>query len=109
MLWPPSGDGNGVPVLSELQHCNIEIQGHAEPLKSLKDSGTQISLIRQELIQGLETPCLGTILVKGVVGRPVEANLVTLHIKPSPDPPLVNIAPYIPIVLQLVICPWKRM
>ena len=36
--------------------------------------------------------------MKGVVGRPVEANLVTLHIKPSPDPPLVNIAPYIPIV-----------
>ena len=49
-----SGDDNGVPVLSELQHCNIEIQGHAEPLKSLKDSGAQISLIKQELIQRSE-------------------------------------------------------
>ena len=46
----------------------------------------------------METPCLGTILVKGVVGRPVEANLVTLHIRPSPDAPMVNITPYIPIV-----------
>ena len=25
----PGGDVNGVSVLSELQHCNIEIQGHA--------------------------------------------------------------------------------
>jgi len=95
-----SGDDNGVPVLSELQHCNIEIQWHSEPFKSLKDSGAQISLIKQELIQDLKNPCLGTILVKGVVGRPVEANLVTLQIRPSPDPPMVNIAPYIPIVFE---------
>jgi len=47
-----------VPVLSELQHCNIDIQGRSEPLKSQKDNGVQICLIKQKLIRDLDIPYL---------------------------------------------------
>ena len=47
-----------VPVLSELQHCNIDIQGRSESLKSQKDNGAQICLIKQKLIRDLDIPHL---------------------------------------------------
>ena len=90
-------DINELP-LSELQYCNISILGVEGPLVCLNDSGAEISMIRQEVIQHLDVPKLGTVAIKGVVGEAVEANVVSLNIKPIPEPECENIAPYLPVL-----------
>ena len=61
MLILPRAEHSIVPVLSELQHCNIDIQGRSEPLKSQKDNGAQICLIKQKLIRDLDIPTPGVV------------------------------------------------
>jgi len=64
-------------------------------VRSLKDSGTQISLIQKDLIKDVDAQVLGTVAIKGVMRQPAEAALVTLKIKPATSDDLENIAPYI--------------
>ena len=90
-------DINQLP-LSELQYSNISIRGVEGPLVCLNDSGAEISMIKQAVIQHLDVPKLGTIAIKGVVGEAVEANVVSLNIKPCPEQQCENIAPYIPVL-----------
>jgi len=61
----------------------------------LKDSGAQISLIQKDLIKDVDAQVLGTVMIKGVIGQPAEAALVTLKVKPATSDDLENIAPYI--------------
>ena len=91
---------NDAVHLSKLQYCDVTIEGMSEPVVALKDSGAQISLVKLDLISDLNLPELGTIAIKGVVGDSVDAALVQLKIKPSPDPQYENIAPYV-IKLQI--------
>jgi len=65
----------------------------------LKDSGAQISLIQRDLIKDVYAEVLGTVSIKGVIGQPAEAALVTLKIKPTTSDDLENIAPYIDLCL----------
>ena len=58
-------------------------------------SGAQISLIQRDLIKDVDAQVLGTVTIKGVIGQPAEAALVTLKIKPATSDDLENIAPYI--------------
>jgi len=58
----------------------------------LKDSRAQISLVKLDLISDLNLPKLDTLVIRGVVVDSVEAALVQLKIKPSPDPQYGNIA-----------------
>ena len=85
--------------LSELHYCDVTIEGMSEPVVALRDSGAQISLIKLDLISDRNLPKLGTIAIRGVVGDSVDAALVQLTIKPSPDPQYENIAPYINVML----------
>lgn len=86
------------PMLSQLQYCNLSLQGIEHPVVALKDNGAEISLIKENLVSQLNLPKLGTIVVRGVVGDPVQASLVTLNVRPCPDEGWENIAPHIPIV-----------
>ena len=43
----------------------------------------------------MDAQVLGTVTIKGVIGLPAEAALVTLKIKPASFDDLQNIAPYI--------------
>jgi len=43
----------------------------------------------------VDTQVLGTVTIKGVIGKPAEAALVTVKIKPATSDDLENIAPYI--------------
>jgi len=76
---------NDAVHLSELQYCDVTIKGMSEPVVALKDSGAQISLVKVDLISDLNLPKLGFIAIRGVIGDSVDAALVQLKIKPSPD------------------------
>jgi len=83
--------------LSELQYCNVLMKTKCgvKSVRCLKDIGAQISLIQEDLIKYVNAQVLGTVTIKGVIGQPAEATLVTLKIKPATSEDLENIAPYI--------------
>ena len=62
-------------------------------VRCLKDSGAQISLIQRDLIKDVDAQVLGgTVTIKGVIGQPAEAALVTLKIKPATSDNLENLS-----------------
>jgi len=66
--------------LSELWYCNVLMKtvcGGVKSVPCLKDSGAQISLIQKHLIKDVDAQVLGTVTIKGVIGQPAEAALVT--------------------------------
>ena len=69
--------------------CNAERRGTSgvtermKTVRCLKDSGAQTSLIQKDLIKDVDAQVLGTVTIKGVIGQPAEAALVTLKIKPT--------------------------
>jgi len=67
-------------------------------MKSPHRYGAEISIIRKDLITGVDAPVLGTVTIRGVIGQPAEATLVTLNIKPATSGNHENIAPYIDVV-----------
>ena len=83
--------------LSELQYCNVLMKTECgvKTVRYLKDSGAQISLIQRDLITDVDAQVLGTVTIKGVIGQPAEAALVTLKITRATSDDLENIAPYI--------------
>jgi len=61
----------------------------------------------------MDVPVLGTVTIRGVIGQPAEATLVTLKVKPTTSDNHENIAPYIDVVfaarditsdLQAILC-----
>ena len=64
-------------------------------VRYLKESGAQISLIQKDLIKDVDAQVLGTVTIKGVIGQPAEAALVTLKITRATSDDLENITPYI--------------
>ena len=61
----------------------------------------------------MDAPVLGTVTIRGVIGQPAEATLVTLKIKPTTSDNHENIAPHIDVVfaacditsdLQAILC-----
>jgi len=83
---------------SELQYITVECEGLTESITALRDLGAEVSLIKKDLIKGLDLPILGTISMRGIFGEPVVANLVSLKVKPCPGHGYENIAPYLNIV-----------
>jgi len=85
--------------LSPLQYVDIQVEGtHDCVTTALRDSGAEVSLIKQDLLKDLHPPVSGKIWIKGVVGEPVEATLVMLNIKLSPPSGYDNIAPLLPVM-----------
>jgi len=84
--------------LSELKYRDISFKELSEPIKCLEDSGAQISVIKEEFMDKLNLPVVGTISIKGIIGLPLVARLVKLNIKPYPGEGCENIAPYLSIV-----------
>ena len=86
------------PTLSKLQYCKVMLEGQEEPVVALKDSGAEISLIHQDLIKDRDVPTLGIINIRGVVGTPVQAKVVTVGLKPNSVVTCENIGPYLPVM-----------
>ena len=88
-----SGELSEWPTLSKLQYCEVMLEGQAELVVALKDSGAEISLIHQDLIKDRDVPTLGVINIRGVVGTPVQAKVVTVGLKPNSVVTCENIGP----------------
>jgi len=87
--------------LSKLHYCDVLMKITDEEVKfihCLEDSGAEISIIQKDLTKGVGAPVLGTVTIRGVIGQPAEATLVTLKIKPTTSDNHENIAPYIPYI-----------
>ena len=87
--------------LSKLEYMPVNVNGVDESLHALKDSGAEIGIIQPRLIQHLNLPFVGQITIRGIVGKPVDADLVMLEVKPCPDPGYRNIVPYIPMIFAV--------
>ena len=72
----------------------VKTECGAKTVRCLKDSRAQISLIQRDFIKDVDAQVLGAVRIKGVIGQPAEAALVTLKIKRATTEELENIAPY---------------
>jgi len=75
-----AGEASGVHI-SALTHFEISTDGKPEPVMALADSGSQIPVIRREIISQLKAPTLGQIKIQGIFNDPVTADLVTLQVR----------------------------
>ena len=81
---------------SQLTYVPVCIEGIPNCQDALHDSGSQVNLIKRELLQQIpDMPAVGRISIKGIVGPAIETDLVSLNIKPAPqDIDCINIAPH---------------
>jgi hypothetical protein len=80
---------------SQLSYVPICIQGVTGNHDALNDSGSQVNLIKRDLLQQLpEIQTTGRVSIKGIVGPAIETDLALLDIKPAPtEVGCTNIAP----------------
>jgi hypothetical protein len=80
---------------SKLSYVPICIQGVTGNHEALNDSGSQVNLIKRDLLQQLpEIQTTGRVSIKGIVGPAIETDLALLDIKPAPtEVGCTNIAP----------------
>jgi len=89
---------------SKLTYIPVCIQGIPSCHDALHDSGSQVNLIKRDLLRQLPNmPSVGRISIKGIVGSAIETDLVSLNIKPTPtDSDCINIAP--PLTEVFAVC-----
>jgi hypothetical protein len=80
---------------SKLSYVPICIQGVTGNHDALNDSGSQVNLIKRDLLQQLpEIQTTGRVSIKGIVGPAIETDLALLDIKLAPtEVGCMNIAP----------------
>jgi len=83
------------PVLaygwSELHYVQVAEKGLTETISALCDSGTQLCCIDVSVIEPLNLPRLGHVMLRGLSTDLVRADLVCLHVK------LVNADEFLPV------------
>ena len=69
--------------VGQLSFCDVEIKGLPGCVHALDDSGTQLglSLVNPKVIDTLNLPRFGKVAVRGALGDPVCAPLVTLQLR----------------------------
>jgi len=79
------------------------IEGHPRPITALKDKGAEICLIREDIISDWETSPtpVGSVKIRGIFGEPVDAELVSLRVKPHPGDGYENTAPSVNIIFAV--------
>jgi len=66
-----------------MHYRDVLIQELSRNAVALEDSGAEISVIPSSLVRDLNLVSLGKINLSGIIGDPVQADLVQLHIKPA--------------------------
>ena len=83
------------PVLadgwSELHYVQVAVKGLTETISALCDSGTQLCCVDASVIEPLNLPRLGHVMLRGLSTDIVRADLVCLHVK------LVNTDEFLPV------------
>ena len=64
-----------------LSFCDVEIKGLPGCVPALDDSGTQMSLVNPKVIETLDLPRFGKVVVRGALGDSVCAPLVNLQLR----------------------------
>jgi len=69
------------------------------PITSLEDGDAKIGMVDASLIKHLiNLPLLGKIAIRPVVRESVEVDMAAMKIKPCPEKPCTNVAPFVEIV-----------
>jgi len=67
--------------VGHLSFCEVVIKGLPGSVRALDDSGTQLSLVNPKVIDSLNLPPFGKVIVRGALGDPVCAALVNLKLR----------------------------
>jgi len=68
-----------------LQYVNVTIDelnsdGNVVSIRAVADSGSEVCVVKSCFVESIVLPKVGTVRLRGIVGDPVEADLVKLHI-----------------------------
>ena len=68
-----------------LQYINVTIDELNSddvvlPIRAVADSGSELCVVKSCFVESIVLPKIGTVRLRGIVGAPVEADLVKLHI-----------------------------
>jgi len=67
--------------VGHLSFCDVEIEGLPGSVSAIDDSGTQLSLVNPKVINTLNLPRFGKVVVRGALGDPVCSPLVNLPLR----------------------------
>jgi Aspartyl protease len=67
--------------LARLDYIDVKVNGIEHAVPALVDGGSQLNVIDASLIKTLGLTPVGTILIRGIIGEPVRAELVKLHVR----------------------------
>ena len=78
-------DCNAYCDFVSLQYVNVSIEelntvDTVSQIRALDDSGTELCVINSSLVESVVLPKLGSVRLRGIVGGPVYADLVKVHI-----------------------------
>ena len=99
-------DYNAYRDFVSLQYVNVNIEDlntvdTVSQIKALDDSGTELCVINSSLVESVVVPKLGSVRLRGIVGGPVYADLVKVHI--SLFDPTGGMSSSVPVVCA--VCP----
>jgi len=83
--------------LAELKFVNIKVAGLPRVIISaLADSGSEINVARRDVLSGVALTSVGIVQLRGILGAPVTAKLVRLHVQLADE--LSGEYDYLPII-----------
>ena len=86
---------------SDLQYCDVTLEGHAGVFSALKDIGAEVSLIKGDLVEGMDLPYVGSVMIRGILGEPMQAKLVAVDVKPAPENGFEYIGPPLQVIFAV--------
>ena len=92
-----------------LQYVNVSIDelnagnrsDNVACIKAIEDSGSELCVVKASLVESVSLPKVGTVRLRGIVGAPVSADLVKLHISLVNDSASCNTS--VPVICA--VCP----
>lgn len=67
-----------------LNYAYVDIKGPRLPVHALVDGGSQVCVVNHKIIESLDLICVGSVLIKGITGSPINCNLYKLHVVLTP-------------------------
>jgi len=64
-------------------------------IKALEDSGAELCVIKQDIVKAYNLPTVGSVQIRGIVGAPVDAQLVKLHVSVANSAECVTSVPIV--------------
>ena len=77
---------------SELRYVDVVVDGISDTIRALDDSGTQVCLVRADVIAALNLPRIGKVTLRDFLGNSHQAEVVTLQMK------LADADTFVPVV-----------